>query len=279
MVRDFTKFAYSDFYDLDASSLTESITREPDDHGYVLITIKDAGHDLAHEIRTFAQAVWDEFSNRGLLAVTAYRQLRYEEMGGAVPFDQIHCEEAVADIRSRAKTQSDRFHGLPVPDYVLGNPLADYIVFVEFTSVAEADAAAKTWKHASKGYAALTMGSTSGVNVFKNMKRYAEVSLNPDLIQFFNLFPGPGTAAALWNGWEATLPPYFDRAEFRSSFPLLATEDDQPLLLVNRAHVDSAKHFLLGFAFDPRFMEDIEENYLKPGFPPPHPFFCKVIPL
>ena len=49
------------------------------------------------------------------------------------------------------------------------------------------------------------------------MKCYASVSRDPDVIQFFNYFPGPGDADALWQGWQEALPWFFETGEMRSS--------------------------------------------------------------
>ena len=145
-------------------------------------------------------------------------------------------------------------------------------MLVEFGSVDEAGTAAESWRQSGVGFRGL--GQSATVSVLRNMKGYSSVSLNPDVIQFFNLFPGPGDASSLWESWKQTLPSYFDAAEFRSSFPLLAVDDHQPVLLANPAHLDSAKHFLLSMAFYPKMVEDVERNYVRNGFALPHPFFC-----
>ena len=75
------------------------------------------------------------------------------------------------------------------------------------------------------------------------------------------------------------MPWFLEVAGFRSSFPLLALDPGQPLLVVNYAHVDSVKHFLHGVAYDPNFLETITRCYLDRGFKSPLQFFCKIVPV
>jgi hypothetical protein len=95
--------------------------------------------------------------------------------------------------------------------------------------------------------------------------RYATVSRDPNDIQFFNLFPRPGNVDVLWKAWQDALPWFLEVGEIRSSFPLLALDAKQPLLLVNFAHCDSVKHFFLGVAFDPFFLEVMKNCYADRG--------------
>jgi hypothetical protein len=108
---------------------------------------------------------------------------------------------------------------------------------------------------------------------------YASVSRDPNVIQFFNFFPGPGDADALWQGWQDALPWFFETGAMRSSFPLKALNPEQPLLVINYAHFNSVKEFFLGVAYDPNYLEVVERCYVKRGFKLPMPFFCKIIPV
>ena len=117
------------------------------------------------------------------------------------------------------------------------------------------------------------------MNVFKNTKGYASVSRDPNLVQFFNLFPGPGDVAVLWDAWQEALPYFLEIGGFRSSFPLVALDPDQPILVVNYAHCDSVKHFFLAVAYDPNFPETVTRCYADRGFHLPLPFFCKIVPV
>lgn len=119
----------------------------------------------------------------------------------------------------------------------------------------------------------------STVGAFRNMTQYASVSRDPNVIQFFNLFPAPGNRDILWPAWQEALPWFFEIAEFRSSFPLLALDPSQQLLIVNYAHTDSAKHFINGTLYDPGFMESMKSCYIDRGVTLPHPFFCKIVPV
>ena len=138
----------------------------------------------------------------------------------------------------------------------------------------------KAFNGGDASFKAMTQGTRSNsVNAFRNTMRYAEVSRDPNVIQFFNLFPGPGETEALWAGWQEALPWFFEVGEFRSSFPLVALDPKQPLLLVNYAHTDSAKHFFLGASYDPTYLETVTHAYVNRGFKLPMPFFCKIVPV
>ena len=285
MVVDLTRFPYNGITNVRARTLTEAITADPVDHGFVVVTLKaEAGEasSLAAPTRMFAQQLRRSADETGFGGITAYRQLRRDEMGGAVPFDQAFCESVLGDIAARRGTQSDRFPGLvSTENFVLSNTMADWVLMITFGSCDEALAAARAWQHQDSPFAAAFSGHVVRftINAFQNVMRYANVSLDPDVIQFFNLFPGPGDPDGLWPAWEEVLPRYFDAAEIRSSFPLKALDAQQPLILVNYAHADSVKHFLLSMIFDPNFLEDIERCYEGRGFAFPHPFFCKVVPV
>lgn len=232
-------------------------------------------------MRSVIQALRVTAALTGLVDVTVYRELDRTEMGGAVPFDQSFCERMLADISVRRETQVARFPGLASADaFALSNPVADLVLLATFTTTTAATDAANSWLADGSPFASLAQhleGFTIGS--FRNRRRYAHVSLDPDAIQFFNLFPGPGDGDALWDAWQEVLPRYFDVAGIRSSFPLQALDPDQDMLLVNYAHADSMKYFLLGMVFDPNFLEDITRCYLDRGFASPHPFFCKIIPV
>ena len=283
VVTDLTKFPFNGLTDPRASTLTDAITADPVEDGFIVITLKSAGGtSLAPRIRFFAQQLRLSTASTGFQDITAYRQLRQEEMGGAVPFDQAFCETILDDIATRRDGQSDRFPGLQsTRDIVLSNRIADWVLLVTFASPEQALAASNAWQHEDSQFLDAFADGVEEftINAFRNMKRYAQVSLDPDAIQFFNLFPGPGDPDALWIAWEEVLPRYFDAAEIRSSFPLKALEPGQPLILVNYAHADSMKHFLLSMCFDPNFLEDIARCYVGRGFAFPYPFFCKVVPV
>ena len=53
----------------------------------------------------------------------------------------------------------------------------------------------------------------------------------------------------------------------------------QPMLLVNCAHCDSIKTFLVGTLYDPRFVETLKACYGQRGVTAPMPFFCKIVPV
>ena len=279
---DFTKLPFNGMTNPAADTLTEAIASPAVTNGFVVVTLKT--HDVpatVPHVRSFAQSLRAIGPQSGLVDITAYRELDRSEMGGAVPFDQSFCEQMLADISARRDTQVARFPGLASADtFALSNPMADLVLLVTFETTAQAMDAAAAWREDTSAFNSLarhTQGFTIGA--FRNMQRYAHVSLDPDVIQFFNLFPGPGDGDALWEAWQEVLPRYFDVAGIRSSFPLQALDPDQPVLVVNYAHTDSMKYFLLGMVFDPNFLEDITRCYLERGFASPHPFFCKIVPV
>lgn len=281
MSTDLTKLPFNDIANPLAESLTEAITSPAVTEGFVVATLK--APDVAGvipQVRSFTQALRAAAARTGLVDVTLYRQLDRTEMGGAVPFDQSFCERMLADISARRDTQVNRFPGLASADaFALSNPVADLVLLATFTTTTAATDAVNAWKADGSPFGSLAHrvdGFTIGA--FRNRRRYARVSLDPNAIQFFNLFPGPGDGDALWQAWQEVLPRYFDVAGIRSSFPLQALDPDQDVLLVNYAHADSMKYFLLGMVFDPNFLGDVTRCYVDRGFAYPHPFFCKIVP-
>lgn len=160
------------------------------------------------------------------------------------------------------------------------NAIAEWVMLVEFRSPEQALAAAHGWLRGDDAFEMLTLDVGSHtVNAFKNMMRYASVSRDPNVIQFFNLFPNPGSLDVLWQAWQDALPWFLEVGEIRSSFPLLALDASQPLLLVNYAHCDPVKHFLQGTAYDPFFLDVMRACYAERGVTSPMPFFCKIDPV
>lgn len=282
MTIDFTKFPFPGIENPHASSLTESIKAAPVDSGFVVVTLKGAGSLVdVKTLRSFACTLRASAGDTGLIDITAYRQLRPDEFGGAVPFDQAICDHILADVEKRRETQADRFPGLKMVTGILEhNAVADWVMLVEFRSPKQALATAERWRRGDDAFELLTrnVGSHT-VNAFKNLMRYASVSRDPNVIQFFNLFPSPGSLDVLWQSWQDALPWFFEVGEIRSSFPLLALDTSQPLLLVNYAHCDSVKHFFLGTAFDPLFLDVMKTCYADRGVTSPMPFFCKIVPV
>jgi hypothetical protein len=281
---DFTKFPYPRIERPDAPTLTEAITVDPVDSGFVVITAKATDPEAFTETaRDVARLLRAGAGDSGLLEITAYRQLRREELGGAVPFDQPICEAIVARAAQAPPPQAPGMAnmGSLAQQIVLGNPHANWVLLLEYGTPAQATAAARA--STDGGESAVTELSNAvtehSVGAFKNMNGYASVSRDPNVIQFFNLFPAPGDLGVLWPAWQEALPWFFEIAEFRSSFPLLALDPNQPILLVNYAHCDSTKHFLNGALHDPEFMRLMMTCYLQRNIAIPTPFFCKIVPV
>lgn len=219
---DFIKLPFNGVTNPAADTLTEAIASPAVPNGFVVVTLKadDVPAAVTH-VRSFAQSLRAIGPQVGLVDITAYRELDRSEMGGAVPFDQSFCERMLADISARRDTQVVRFPGLASADaFALSNPMADLVLLVTFETTAQAMDAATAWREDTSAFNSLaqhTQGFTIGA--FRNRQRYAHVSLDPDVIQFFNLFPGPGDGDALWEAWQEVLPRYFDVAGIRSSFP------------------------------------------------------------
>lgn len=198
-----------------------------------------------------------------------------------MPFDQAICDAATRNARQRQAAQADKYPAIgPALKMAISNDIADWVLLVEFANHEQATAAVATWRSGDESFTELTRGTKSStLGAFKNTMKYAEVSRDPNLIQFFNLFPGPGNADTLWSAWQEALPWFFEVGEIRSSFPLVSLDPDQPLLLVNYAHADSMKHFLLGVEYDPNYLDTVTRCYKDRGFTLPMPFFCKIVPV
>ena len=281
MTIDFTKFPYPALEDPHARTLTEAIAAAPNAYGYVVITIKTKeGVDLLAQIRGFAQAVRGDAAQSGIRDVTAYREITTDELGGAMPFDQAICDAMLEDVKRRAANESTRFPASKMAIGVMSqNEMADWIILAEFGTPDQATAFANGSTGNMALSALLEQTASHSMNAFRNTKRYASVSRDPNVVHFFNLFRGPGDIDVLWSAWQEALPWFLEVAEFRSSLPLVALDARQPLLIVNYAHVDSVKHFLHGVAYDPVFLETITHCYLDRGFKVPLPFFCKIVPI
>lgn len=280
MTVDFTKFAFPALESPHAASLTEALKAPPVSGGFVVVTIKHSNPvELESAVREFVFGLRESAAGTGMTDVTVYRQLRRQEFGGAIPFDQAICDRVLDDVGQRRTSQPDRFPAAAMaPHILMQNEIADWVIFVELDGPDQAKAAAEVWRQGDRGFEALRQRvEACSINAFHNMMRYASVSRDPNAIQFFNLFPAPGDLDTLWQAWQDALPWFFEIGEIRSSFPLLALDPNQPLLLVNYAHCDSVKHFLAGVAYDPIFMEVMQRCYAARHITSPHPFFCKIV--
>jgi hypothetical protein len=280
MTVDYTKLPFRYVADPHAPTLTDAIRVAPVEAGFVVLTIKlvdPAGFET--NLRKFAAAVRADAGQSGLQEVTAYREFRPDEWGGAVPFDQSIIEKVVDNARERAKSQGDRYPTLhPALKMAEANDIADYTLLLKYVTTDQAMAAVTAWTGGDSAYGELTADATNiTLGAFQNMFGYASVSRDPNDIQFFNFFPGPGDPDALWQGWQDALPWFFETGAMRSSFPLQALDPEQPLLVINYAHFNSVKEFFLGVAYDPNYLEVVESCYVNRGFKLPMPFFCKII--
>jgi hypothetical protein len=278
MTVDFTKFPFPGLRRPQAATVTEAIRVEPVASGFVIITLKATDIDgFAADVRAFAQQLRAKAGTIGLTDIIACRQLRRDELGGAMPFDQPICESLLQEAANRESTKEA---AAVVSAIALGNAVANWVLRVEFATPELASTAARAWNGADAGFAALTSATTEhSVGAFRNMMRYASVSRDPNVIQFFNLFPGPGKLDVLWQAWQEALPWFFEVGGILSSFPLLALDPQQPILLVNCAHCDSMKPFLIGTLYDPRFIETLMACYGQRDVASPMPFFCKIVPV
>jgi hypothetical protein len=276
MTVDFTKFPFPSLQQPQAATVTEAITAEPVASGFVVVTLKASDPDgFAANVREFARTLRAKADGIGLADITACRQLRRDELGGAMPFDQPICESLLHEAANRESTREAA--GM-VSAIALGNAVANWVLRVEFRTPELASAAARAFDGGDAGFAALTNATTEhSVGAFRNMMRYASVSRDPNVIQFFNLFPSPGKLEVLWPAWQEALPWFFEVGGILSSFPLLALDPKQPMLLVNCAHCDSMKPFLVGTLYDPRFKETLMACYGQRGVTAPMPFFCKIV--
>ena len=277
MTVDFTKFPFPNLWQPQAETVTEAITAEPVASGFVIITFKARVADgFTANVRAFAAHLRAK-ADIGLTDLIACRQLRRDELGGAMPFDQPICESLLHEAAGRASTKEA---AAMVSAIALGNAVANWVLRLEFKTPELASAAVRTFKEGDAGFTALTGAATEHtVGAFRNMMRYATVSRDPNVIQFFNLFPSPGKLDVLWPSWQEALPWFFEVGGILSSFPLLALDPTQPMLLVNCAHCDSIKSFLVGTLYDPRFVETLKACYGQRGVTAPMPLFCKIVPV
>jgi hypothetical protein len=274
---DFTKFPFSSLQRPQAATVTEAIRAEPVGSGFVIITLKATDPEgFAANVREFAHSMRAK-AGPGLIDITAYRQLRRDELGGAMPFDQPICESLLHEAANR---ESTREAAAAVSAIALSNAVANWVLRLEFPTPELASAVASAFNGGDEGFAALNRATTEHtVGAFRNMMRYASVSRDPDVIQFFNLFPSPGKLDVLWQAWQDALPWFFEVGGILSSFPLLALDPKQPILLVNCAHCESIKTFLVGTLYDPRFVETLMACYGQREVTSPMPFFCRIVPV
>lgn len=282
MSLDYTKFPFPSVENVHAATLTEGISAEPVAAGFAVVAFKvaDAG-EFAAAARTFVQALRADAARTGLADVTAYRQIRTDEFGGAVPFDQAICDTALRDAERQHAKHGEKFPAIgPALKMTEENDIADWALLVEYQTTDQASAAVAAWNRGADSFTALTRKTKSHTaGAFGNRMRYASVSRDPNLIQFFNFFPGPGDPDVLWPAWQEALPWFLEVGEIRSSFPLVALDPNQSILLVNYAHCDSMKHFFLGVSYDPNYLETVTRCYADRGFKLPMPFFCKIVPV
>jgi hypothetical protein len=98
---------------------------------------------------------------------------------------------------------------------------------------------------------------------------------DPNVVQLINWFGAPGDLGTRRPAWQEALPWSIEIIGFRSSFPLLALDPTQPILLVNYAPGDSTKQFLLGTLYDPAFMrvmESCKKGGGRSGLTPDSPY-------
>lgn len=279
MSLDYSKFPFPYTENPHAANLTEGIRFDPVSAGFVVMTLKLAQpHDFVDSIRKFVTSLRASSRESGFHDITAYREIRSDELGGAIPFDQPICDKVLADAQLRASSQGNRFPAAKMVASMTTNPLADWVLLLEYKTHSDALAAAEAFDARDLAFQELIRDlKDHTVGAFKNTMQYAYVSRDPNLVQFFNLFPGPGDPEKLWPAWQDALPWFFESGEIRSSFPLVSLKPGQPLLIVNYAHCDSVKHFLLGVAYNPNFLETIMHCYADRGFKLPAPFFCKIV--
>ena len=139
MAVDFTKFPFPSLQQPQAATLTEAIKAEPVASGFVVVTLKATDADgFAGNVREFARFLRAKAGSTGLADITAYRQLRRDELGGAMPFDQPICEGLLHDAANR---ESTRQAGAMTSAIALGNAQANWVLLVEFRTPEQASRA------------------------------------------------------------------------------------------------------------------------------------------
>ncbi len=275
---DFKYLDFSPVFNQQANNLTEALRGEPVPNGFVFLSFK---MDIQKTTETAFFGALETYlrslDNKAIQSIKIYRQLKENELGGIVPFDQGICEKYL-DEKMNVNFIIRFIHKVyTLRDLLFKNKLIDVGVYISCTDHAAALSLAHFFENNSdmSWRSLLNNSQRYDIGAFKNMAIYSTVSDDPNKIQFFNLFPAPGKLESIWHSWLKSLPWFFEIANFRSSFPLLALNESQKTLLINAAHWDSAKGFIIGANYDPAFKK-ILKGYMKDRVSLPYPFFCKI---
>ncbi|MBA3532831.1 MAG: hypothetical protein H0T73_12975 [Ardenticatenales bacterium] len=273
MATDLTRFPFPYLPNPTASTLTEALAHPATSSGFVVLALMaKESEKLIDVLYEFATAARRASSFNGLRTLRAFRQLRRDELGGAVPFDQSICEKLL-ELAGPMATLAQQT--------ILSNPLANWVLLLDFDTTDHATIFVDDLHGGDYRLDTLADGcSMYSVGAFRNIRQYGRVLYDPNLIQCFTLFPAPGTIDLLWQSWQDALPWFFEIGGARSSLPLLAMRPEQTLLLVNHAHWDSMKPFLHGGLYD-RFLHEqvLKGIWVERGATLPHTFFCKIAPV
>ncbi|MFZ1362177.1 MAG: hypothetical protein WAS05_04480 [Candidatus Nanopelagicales bacterium] len=183
MPTDFSKLQFPAFANTSAASLTEALTADPVDNGFLVLTckVKDNSDAFLVSLRAFVAELRADAQNSDLTDITAYRQVMRSELGGTVPFDQPVCEALLDRV---ARNQDSEAKGIGVESIVLNNPRADWIVLLEYSTP---DAALSASQQLTNGLGSFADAvSEYTVGSFANKHQYSRIPHNPDVIHFFN---------------------------------------------------------------------------------------------
>jgi hypothetical protein len=209
MATDLARFPFPSLSNLQASTITEALAHEAAGGGFVFLTFQARQPEaFVENMREFAHNLRCNSPVARLTDIKAFRQVRREEAGGAMPYDQAICDQLFQQAP-------------PIQTIVLNNPAANWLILLDTDSPESALALAETLDTGENGMKALAEASSQhSIGAFRNARQYARVSYDPDVVQFFNLFPGPNNLDVMWKAWTESLPWFFEYTELRSSFPL-----------------------------------------------------------
>ena len=229
MTVDFTKFPFPSLHQPQAATVTEAIRAEPAASGFVIITLKAADADgFVANVRAFAAHL--RARPAAAASPTSSPAVRSGATSSAARCRSISRFARACCTRPRA----GRARGRPPEWSPRSRSAMPWRIGCCGSSSRRRSSPPprRAPSMVATGLRRTHRATTEHtVGAFRNMMRYATVSRDPNVIQFFNLFPSPGKLDVLWPSWQEALPWFFEVGGILSSFPLLALDPTQPMLL------------------------------------------------
>jgi hypothetical protein len=223
MTVDFTKFPFPSLQQPQAATVTEAITAEPVASGFMIITLKATDPDGFAANAPARQGRQHRPHRHHCLSPTPARRTWRRDA-----VRSIHLRKPAARGRKPAEHAGGCRDGFRDRAQQCGGELGAEARIPNAGARVRGGARLRGWRCGFRHATGATTEHTIGA--FRNMMRYASVSRDPNVIQFFNLFPSPGKLDVLWPSWREALPWFFEVGGILSSFPLLALDPKQPML-------------------------------------------------